>query len=59
MGFLGFLHKSVSHESLTLTFKPFQFWLRICGDIRNRKTTLGELGSRNDFLELPFFQTFI
>jgi hypothetical protein len=40
--FLGFLHKSVRHRSLTLHFEPFQFWLRIRsirGDIRNRKTT--------------------
>ncbi len=54
--FLGFLHKSVPHESLALPFQPFRFWLRILGDIRNRKTTprlaksptlrLGESGSR-------------
>ena len=51
--FLGFLHKSVRHRSLTLHFEPFRFWLRIRGDIRNRKTTsrlsgscYGELGSR-------------
>jgi hypothetical protein len=32
----------------TLNFEPFRFWLRIRGDIRNRKTTprLGESGSR-------------
>jgi hypothetical protein len=42
--FLGFLQKLVPHRSLTLPFEPFRFWLRICGDIRNRKTTrqLGE-----------------
>jgi hypothetical protein len=42
--FLGFLHKPVWHRSLTLRFKPFQFWLRILGDISNRKMTprLGE-----------------
>ncbi len=34
--FLGFLHKSVPHESLTLPFEPFQFWLRIRGDIEKR-----------------------
>jgi hypothetical protein len=27
--FLGFLHKSVPHESLTLTIEPFRFLLRI------------------------------
>ncbi len=32
--FLGFLQKSVPHESLTLDFEPFQFLLRNCGDIR-------------------------
>ncbi len=37
--FSGFLHKSVPYESLTLSFVLFWFWLRICGDIRNRKTT--------------------
>ncbi len=46
-GFLGFLQKLVLHRSLTLPFEPFPFWLRIRGDIRNRKTTsrLGELAS--------------
>jgi hypothetical protein len=38
--FLGFLQKLVSHRSLTLPFEPFRFWLRIRGDIHNRKTTL-------------------
>ncbi len=37
--FLGFLQKLVPHESLTLPFGPFRFWLRIRGDIRIRKTT--------------------
>ncbi len=37
--FLGFLQKLVLHRSLTLPFEPFRFWLRIRGDIRNRKTT--------------------
>ena len=37
--FLGFLHKSVRHRSFTVHFEPFRFWLRIRGDIRNRKTT--------------------
>jgi hypothetical protein len=37
--FLGLLHKSVRHWSLTLHFEPFRFWLRIRGDICNRKTT--------------------
>jgi hypothetical protein len=46
--FLRFLHKSVRHWSLTLHFKPFWYWLQICGDIHNWKTTpqLGESGSR-------------
>jgi hypothetical protein len=38
--FLGFLQKSVPHESLTLPFEPFRIRLRIRGDIHNRKTTL-------------------
>ncbi len=50
--FLGFLHKSVRHRSLTLHFEPFRFWLRIRGDIRNRKTIprLAESGSRQECL---------
>jgi hypothetical protein len=46
--FLGFLQKLGPHRSLTVPFEPFRFWLRIRGDIRNRKTTprLGESGSR-------------
>jgi hypothetical protein len=46
--FLGFLQKLVPHRSLTLLIEPFRFWLRIRGDIRNRKKTLrlGESGSR-------------
>ncbi len=37
--FPRFLHKSVRNWSLTLHFEPFRFWLRIRGDIHNRKTT--------------------
>jgi hypothetical protein len=37
--FMGFLQKSVPHKSLTLPFEPFRIWLRIRGDIRNRKMT--------------------
>jgi hypothetical protein len=37
--FLGFLQKLVPHESLTLPFGPFGFWLQIRRDIRIRKTT--------------------
>ncbi len=37
--FLGFLQKLVPHESLTLPFEPFRFWLRILGDIPIWKTT--------------------
>jgi hypothetical protein len=46
--FLGVLQKLVPHRSLALPFEPFRFWLRIRGDIRNRKTTtsLSESGSR-------------
>ncbi len=45
--FLGFLQKLGLHRSLTLPFELFRFWLRIRGDIRNRKTTprLAESGS--------------
>jgi hypothetical protein len=48
--FLGFLHKSVRHRSLTLHFEPFRFWLRICRDIHNQNTTprLAESGSRQE-----------
>ncbi len=50
--FLGFLQNSVRHRFLTLNFEPFRFWLRIRGDIRNRKTTprLAESGSRQECL---------
>jgi hypothetical protein len=37
--FLGVLQKLVPHRSLTLPFELFRFWLRIRGDINNRKTT--------------------
>jgi hypothetical protein len=37
--FLGFLQKLGPHRSLTLPFEPFRYWLRIRGDICNRKTT--------------------
>ncbi len=45
--FLGFLQELVPHRTLTLPFEPFRFWLRIHGNIRNRKMTprLGESGS--------------
>ncbi len=45
--FLGFLQKLGPPRFLTLPFEPFRFWLRIRGDIRNRKTTprLGESAS--------------
>jgi hypothetical protein len=58
--FPTFLHKPVRHGFLTIPIEPFRFWLQILGDIRNRKTTpsIGESGSRQDCLELPFFQTF-
>ncbi len=38
-GFSGVLQKLIPHESLTLNFGPFRFWLQIRGDIRIRKTT--------------------
>jgi hypothetical protein len=45
--FLGFLQKLVPHRSLTLPLEPIRFWLRIRGDIRNRKTLrVGELLTR-------------
>jgi hypothetical protein len=55
--FLGFLQKLVGHESLRLPFEPFRLLLRICGGIRNRKTTprLAESGSRKECLEIQFF----
>jgi hypothetical protein len=37
--FLEFLQKLVPYRFLTLPFQPFRIWLRIRGDIRNRKTT--------------------
>ena len=48
--FLGFFHKSVPHESLTLPFEPFRFWLRIRGDIRIRVDKIA--------WSIYFFQTF-
>jgi hypothetical protein len=33
--FLGFLHKLLPHESLTLPIEPFRFWLRMRGNILN------------------------
>jgi hypothetical protein len=47
--FLGFLQKSVPHESLTLPFAPFRIWLQIREDFCNRKTTLrlAESGSQD------------
>ncbi len=47
-GFLGFLQKLVPpHRSLP--FEVFWFWLQICGDIHNQKTTprLGESATSN------------
>ncbi len=45
--FLGFLQKLGPHRSLTLPSEPFRFWLRIHGDIPNRKTTPRLGGSAN------------
>jgi hypothetical protein len=55
--FLGFLQKSVRRRFLTLHFEPFQFGLRILGDIRNRKTTprLAESGSRQEWPWIKIF----
>ncbi len=39
--FLGFLQKLVTQRSLTQPFELFRFWLRIRGDICNRKTSRG------------------
>ncbi len=38
--FPRFLHKSLWPRSLALHFKPFQFWLRILGDIPIQKRLL-------------------
>ncbi len=43
--FLGFLHKSVPHESLSLPFEPFRVWLRI----RLLMSPLHYLLSRSEF----------
>jgi hypothetical protein len=58
--FLGFLQKSVPHESLTQNFELFRFSLRIRGDISNRKTTprLAESGSRQGCHRHSFVETF-
>jgi hypothetical protein len=58
--FLGFLHKSVRHRSLTLHFEPFRFWIRKRGDIRNRNR-LPDSPSRGvdkSAYRYNFFQTF-
>ncbi len=39
--FLGFLQKLVPHRSLTLSFEPFRFWLRIRRNIPYREMTRG------------------
>jgi hypothetical protein len=54
--FLGILQKLVPHESLTLPFKLFRFWLRILGDIHNRETTprLCELATVGELLSQRF-----
>ncbi len=33
-----FLHKSVRHESLTVPFEPFRFWLQIRGNGNSRQS---------------------
>ncbi len=48
--FLGVLHKSVPHESLTLPFEPFRIWLRIHGDISVIEKRLPE--SAYEFLKI-------
>jgi hypothetical protein len=55
--FSMFLLESLWHRSLTLSFKPFRFWLQILGDIHIGKLTprIGESGSQQDCLEYPFF----
>jgi hypothetical protein len=53
--FWGFCRNWVLMDPLHyVPFEPFRFWLRIRGDIRNRKPTprLGESGSRcSNFLK--------
>jgi hypothetical protein len=58
--FLRFLQKLDPRRSLTLTFEPFRFWLRIRGDIRNRKTTPGSPSQGLDTIACSYniFQTF-
>jgi hypothetical protein len=58
--FLGFLHKSVPHESLALPFKPFWFYLQIRGDIHNRKRLPNSPSQGVDKIayRYNFFQTF-
>ncbi len=48
--FLGFLQKVVPHESLTLPFGPFRFWLRNRGDIHLRKLIPGIVESESHTL---------
>jgi hypothetical protein len=57
--FLGFFHKSVPHESLTLPFEPFRFWLRIRGDICNWKndSPTGRVGESTRLpIDIIFFK---
>ncbi len=56
-----FLHKSLWTRSLTLTLKPFQFWLRILGDIHIGKSTprISESGVDKIAWFIHFFQTFV
>jgi len=42
------------HTSFTLHFEPFRFWIRICGDIRNKKTPLPRGKSASCFLFFDF-----
>ena len=47
-------------ESLALRFEPFRFWIRICGDIRNKKTPLrrGKSASRFLFFDYDYLREF-
>jgi hypothetical protein len=54
--FLGFLHKPVLHRSLTLSIQPFRFWLRIPGDIHNRKTNPRHAESTRLPIDTIFFK---
>jgi hypothetical protein len=48
-----FLHKLVRPRFLKLPIELFRFWLRICGNIQNRKTT-SRICDRGESTRLPW-----